>query len=68
MTSRWSRRAVITVVVVAVAVVALVVWQRAVSTRDCTAEAVVVDGESYGRDPTRGCRFVNDDGDVLPDD
>lgn len=68
MTIRWSRLAVVAVVAVALTVVAVVVWQRTASTRDCTTEAVVVNGETYGRDPSRGCRLVNDDGDVLPEE
>ena len=33
----------------------------------CTAEALLgPDGETYGRDPEQGCRFVDLDGNVLP--
>ena len=33
----------------------------------CTNELLVgPDGQRYGRDPTKGCKFVDDDGDVVP--
>jgi hypothetical protein len=36
--------------------------------RFCTTDARRgPNGESYGRDPNQGCRFVDDQGHVLPD-
>lgn len=33
----------------------------------CTAEGRIgPNGEIYGRDPTQGCQFVDEDGNVLP--
>ena len=68
MTTRWRRTAVIAVVVIALIVGARFVWQRVRPTQDCTAEAVVYEGVQYGRDPSRGCRLVNDDGETLPEE
>lgn len=68
MTRRRTARAVTAVVAVALTVVALLVWQRITGIQDPTADAVVVNGETYGRDRSKGCRLVNDDGDVLPEE
>lgn len=36
--------------------------------RFCTAEGRIgPNGEMYGRDVNQGCKFVDDDGNVLPD-
>lgn len=36
--------------------------------RFCTADGMLgPNGETYGRDPNQGCKFVDDDGNVLPD-
>jgi len=33
----------------------------------CTDDQMVgPDGQRYGRDPSQGCKFVDDDGDVVP--
>ena len=41
------------------------VWMRADEPVYCPADALIVDGKTYGRDPDQGCKFVDEDGNIL---
>ena len=65
-----SKRRVLAIsaVILVVVAVAITLWVRVRDDdRFCPADAIVYEGETYGRDPDRDCRFVNDAGELLPD-